>query len=378
MITYWEYYVLCVSLTKMALDIYAELFEYEEDFCEENYEILIRIRKPYTVRPRPDLLNMYDKNEFIARFRLCKETVLRIVDLIRDRIQTRTMRNNAITPLHQLLLTLRFYATGTFQISIADFAGIHKSTACRIIKKVTIALASECHRYIRFPENTERIRQQFYNIAKFPRVIGAIDCTHVKIQSPGGEEAEVFRNRKGFFSINVQAVCNSELQFQDIVSRWPGSTHDATIFNASRLHARFVEGEIQDGILLGDNGYPCTKFLMTPLLQTHNRAEELYNESQIRTRNVIERAFGVWKRRFPILAIGMRLSIVTIQAIIIATAVLHNIARQMHDPDPPVNLDIEQLIETLENDENEIAALNNVRGDTARRVLIDTYFRRLQ
>lgn len=92
MITYWEYYVLCVSLTKMALDIYAELFEYEEDFCEENYEILIRIRKPYTVRPRPDLLNMYDKNEFIARFRLCKETVLRIVDLIRDRIQTRTMR----------------------------------------------------------------------------------------------------------------------------------------------------------------------------------------------------------------------------------------------------------------------------------------------
>lgn len=38
---------------------------------------------------------------------------------------------------------------------------------------------------------------------------------------------------------------------------------------------------------------------MTPLLQTHNRAEELYNESQIRTRNVIERVFGVWKRRFP-------------------------------------------------------------------------------
>lgn len=69
----------------------------------------------------------------------------------------------------------------------------------------------------------------------------------------------------------------------------------------------------------------------------------------------------------------MRLSITTIQAIIIATAVLHNIARQMHDPDPLVNLDIEQLIEALENDENEIAALNNVRSDTARRVLIDTF-----
>jgi len=74
----------------MALDVYAELFEHEDD--EEDYDIIILIRKPYTVRPRPDLLNMYDENEFIARFRLCKETVLRIVDIIRDKIQTRTMR----------------------------------------------------------------------------------------------------------------------------------------------------------------------------------------------------------------------------------------------------------------------------------------------
>lgn len=173
----------------------------------------------------------------------------------------------------------------------------------------------------------------------------------------------------------MQAVCNSKLQFQDVVARWPGSTHDATIFYASCLRARFVQGEMQSGILLGDNGYPCTKFLMTPLLQTHNRAEELYNESQIRTRNVIERAFGVWKRRFPVLAVGMRLSIVTVQAVIIATAILHNIARQMNDPDPPVNFDMEQLIEALENDEND-AILNNARADTARTVLINTYFSR--
>lgn len=87
--------------------------------------------------------------------------------------------------MHQLLLTLRFYATGAFQIAVADFAGIHSSTACRIIKKVTIALASECRHYIHFPENMIDTREGFYNIAKFPRVIGAIDCTHVKIQSPG-------------------------------------------------------------------------------------------------------------------------------------------------------------------------------------------------
>lgn len=31
----------------------------------------------------------------------------------------------------------------------------------------------------------------------------------MRIQSPGGEYTEVYRNRKGTFSINVQAMCDS-------------------------------------------------------------------------------------------------------------------------------------------------------------------------
>ncbi|XP_071631802.1 putative nuclease HARBI1 [Temnothorax longispinosus] len=152
-------------------------------------------------------------------------------------VASRMFENHAVSPLHQLLLTLRFYATGTFQVAIGDFGGIHKSTMCRIIKKVTEAIASLRPRYINFPNSDQSLRdtkRRFYNIARFPKVVGAIDCTHVKIQSPGGEEAEVYRNRKGIFTMNVQAVCDSALRILDIVARWPGSTHDATIFNASR------------------------------------------------------------------------------------------------------------------------------------------------
>lgn len=47
--------------------------------------------------------------------------------------------------------------------------------------------------------------RDFYKIANFPGVTGCIDCTNVRIKSPGGDEAEVFRNRKGVFSVNVQA-----------------------------------------------------------------------------------------------------------------------------------------------------------------------------
>jgi len=63
------------------------------------------------------------------------------------------------------------------------------------------------------------VYEDFYKMRQFPKVIGAIDCTHIKIQSPNKNIGEKFRNRKGYFSINVQAVCNSNLQFTNIVAR---------------------------------------------------------------------------------------------------------------------------------------------------------------
>lgn len=52
-------------------------------------------------------------------------------------------------------------------------------------------------------------------------------------------------------------------------------------------------------------------------------SENRFNESQIQTRNVIERTFGIWKRRFPVT-----------QDIIVASAILHNIARERNERIP--------------------------------------------
>lgn len=90
--------------------------------------------------------------------------------------------------MHQILLLLRFCATGCMLQTIGDFAGIHKSTASQIVKKlvrIIVTLAPEFIYMPRTQQEVEETKRKFYSIARFPRVIGAIDCTYIKIISPG-------------------------------------------------------------------------------------------------------------------------------------------------------------------------------------------------
>lgn len=57
----------------------------------------------------------------------------------------------------------------------------------------------------------------------------------------------------------------------------------------------------------------------------------------------VERQYGVWKRRFPILSLGMRLELEKVKSVIIATAVLHIIAVDMNDPEPDVDNEFDQM-----------------------------------
>ncbi|KAJ8875607.1 hypothetical protein PR048_023503 [Dryococelus australis] len=163
--------------------------------------------------------------------------------------------------------------------------------------------------------------QKFHEIAGYPGVIGTIDCTHVTIQSPDGDNTELYRNRKHFISINVQAVCNATLLFTYVVARWPWFTHDSTIFNSSNLKAQFEMRVIPEGVLLGDSGYACRPYLQTPLLNpvippppfsNQHFPEIRCNVALIKTHNTMERAFGVVKRHFPCLSMKLRVKLVKV------------------------------------------------------------------
>ncbi|XP_018580381.1 putative nuclease HARBI1 [Anoplophora glabripennis] len=359
--------------------------DYEINAYSSEEELIENEARPRVFRRRPNYFEIYDPQDFFVRFRLKPRTVEMLLEELDEAISHPTERNLALSASQQLLLTLNFFANGSFLRVTGDFQGVSAATASRTVHRVSRAITALRPRYIQMPEGEEiaLVRQKFYNIARFPRCIGALDCTHVKIISPGGNNAEVFRNRKQFFSLNVQAITDSNLKIRNIVTRWPGSTHDSYIFRNSNIYAALERGIYGDSLLVGDSGYPVRPYLMTPLHETRNEAEALYNESQIRTRNVVERTFGVWKRRFPALAMGLRLNIGTTQAVVVATAILHNIACNVNENVPPVNaaqeaaIDFIQDIPIINEDEAHqyVGRIND--NNRARYNLIYNYFRRL-
>ena len=122
--------------------------------------------------------------------------------------------------------------------------------------------------------------------------------------------------------------------FTNVVARWPGSAHDSHIFRSSKIcsHLERSHHSLDDGVLLGDSGYACRSFVMTPYNHPSNPAQQAYNNAHTKTRVIIEQTFGRWKRRFHVLHSEIRMAPERVCNIIGACAVLHNVAILQKEP----------------------------------------------
>ncbi|XP_052805702.1 putative nuclease HARBI1 [Mya arenaria] len=224
-----------------------------------------------------------------------------LVGIVEPTIGTATMRSNPLPPLLTVLCCLQFFATGAHHIVIAQAHGVSRSAVGKAIHAVSVIL---------------------FSIQGFPNVVGAVDGTHVKIQAPPDNEAD-YVNRKGYHSLNVQMVCDANYRITDVIAKWPGSVHDSRMFSEGILCQKLETGQI-DGLLLGDSGYPCRKYLMTPYANPRNLSEERFNTALCRTRVLIEQTFGMLKRRFAVLKYGIRTTPDRAAVYVASCAMLHN------------------------------------------------------
>lgn len=168
-------------------------------------------RKRRIYRRQLDPFETYTDAELRSRYRFGREALQYIVGLVADDIAPQTNRNRAVPAIMQVLITLRFLASGSFLQVIGDtFQGFDKSTVSRIVRRVTKALTAKLGDFIKFPctrAERDEIKQGLFRVGGFPCAIGCIDGTHVRIKAPHENEPD-FVNRKGFHSINVQAICD--------------------------------------------------------------------------------------------------------------------------------------------------------------------------
>ena len=280
------------------------------------------------LRNRIDYFRYYSNANFFLRFRLTKLKARILIEHLRPHLRPKKIPGRCLSVENQILISLRYYATGSFQRVCADLNHVSQSTVSRVVKRVSNIIVSLKSKLIKFPTPQERaqIKQGFQQIQGFPHVIGCIDGTHIPIKKPR-QNAANFMNRKGYYSVNTQIVCDDKLRIRNIVCRWVGSTHDSRIFENSTLSTAFENRDL-GGILLGDNGYACKDYLLTPLLQPSTNQQIRYNESHKSTRNTVERCIGLLKSKFRCLSQDskMRLKLDTALIVTVVCAILHNLS----------------------------------------------------
>ena len=85
-------------------------------------------------------------------------------------------------------------------------------------------------------------------------------------------------NRHYYHSINVQYVFDAKEEIIDIVANGPGSIHDSRLLRESGVKVRFEQNLVPGNChLLGDRGYPCKHWLLTPFLRPTPGHQENYN-----------------------------------------------------------------------------------------------------
>ncbi|XP_064469620.1 putative nuclease HARBI1 [Ornithodoros turicata] len=159
-----------------------------------------------TIGDRLDRFRIWSGTGFKRRYRFSKDTVRFIIETMRPDVQASEL-NCAIAPELQVLSALRFFAKGCYQYNASDMDRFSHPIQSGIVQRVAVALASRRSNFIKFPLSLveeEKAKNKFQRRFGFPLILGVIDGTHVRIKSPSGQTAQMYVNRKGYHSLNVQ------------------------------------------------------------------------------------------------------------------------------------------------------------------------------
>jgi hypothetical protein len=271
-------------------------------------------RIPFWIR-----FHHYNDKEFLHRFRMSKEAFLVLLKRTHRRLAPKKHRIHwrddgcgpNICPAIKLAMTLRYLAGG----ATVDIADVYGYTRCSVHQSVYegihVILTTPSIGRIQFrPADTEWMKAKgemfMGNRSGNPfaqHCVGCIDGLAVEIERPPIHDGpKNYSNRKGFFAIVCQGICDAHHRFTFFSANAPGSTHDSVAFSFSDLFEILAKGLPEGYFVAADNAYPLVGSLIKPFAgRKLGVYEDSFNYYLSSLRVTIENAFGILVQRWGIL-----------------------------------------------------------------------------
>ena len=112
------------------------------------------------------------------------------------------------------------------------------NTISKVVREVCEAIIEKYIEEQMSPRTTEegwrQLSDDWYQRWNFPHVVGSVDGKHMACKAPPNSGSEYYNN-KGFFSVILFAMVQSDYKFLWVDVSGNGSASDAHIFNNSKL-----------------------------------------------------------------------------------------------------------------------------------------------
>ncbi|KAH9153227.1 hypothetical protein LEN26_003585 [Aphanomyces euteiches] len=277
-----------------------------------------------------------NEEAFIEDFRMSKHVYsLLVAELVQVGGLHPTRTVNAEEQVAIFLYFAGHHSTSAELQSRFEHSG---ETITRHLRLVLDAIVSVAEKYIRLPPDHSPVPRKIHRSEKFAAFRNArmaVDGTHIPVWVPTNEQGP-FRGRKGI-TMNVLGACDFNLQFTYVLTGWEGSANDARVYQDALTKGFRLSPNLYD---LMDDSYALTTKCLTPYRATRyhlkefgqgrlkpQNKEELFNLRHSSLRNVIERAFGVLKKRFPVLCYPVQYDYLFQTKVVVALCVVHNFIR---------------------------------------------------
>ncbi|MBW0471447.1 hypothetical protein O181_011162 [Austropuccinia psidii MF-1] len=202
-------------------------------------------------------------NDFKQVVQTTQDGFLYIYNLIQNR---KLFKNQSNCPqldvCLQLALTLEqlgFNGNGASLGWIARSYGISQGAVVSSSQKVIEVIFALQPQLVRWPKEAGQIEiGTGMGLEGFPGCIGFLDGKTIPLLQTPGLDGEVYYDHKKRYSLNVQNVCENFERITALLSGWPGSCADSTIYKRMGLNLRPCNFFSPGQYLLTNSAYPLS------------------------------------------------------------------------------------------------------------------------